>query len=400
MSSIVSNEFIKTEIGFYSDSVKDKTEHLLRHCYSLLVRMGDIRIMTPHTVEYIVGAEASKMYSSDEELDFVVRLTVGLIGKYVHCGVLVKIETPQVEAPKPVVRSPNPMVAAIMGSSKKKSQKQSIPPGFEHVRILKRPTQPEESKLEILEPEPLAEVQNSQKTSYCSAARAAGVDEVSDVSESHEIEKKKPHFFSYVDEDTGVVDPEIVDRYLPEEGDRACFITSGISEDEVVKYLYKFPRVEYYSTYKENEDGNFIVKITFNGLSSAERIHSLISSKLEERDYFDILTTHSEDSFMLNLGDTSQYFIRSKVIDDRLTSIRFFKFVKKEFVYPTKKSLEEQFKLNSSGKVPIALVYNMPLETFNTLSNGRILGYKFILTKTQPEDVNLRSLMVFKTNTK
>lgn len=370
------------------------------------------------------------------------------------------------ETPAPAVkRSPNPMVSAIMNTGKAKktsipaaakmefptlqeAQKLSgPPPGFEHlnipkkdIKILKKgqtladvvqrqveqPAQIEvaehkvEEKLQVAEPEkvqialeistPSTDVSELQKyrnvvpdVSYCAAARAAGVDEPVElpVRSEPEQEKKKPHFFQFV-QDSGFVDPKTVDDYMTDDCDTCLFITDGVTEEEVMKYLMKnFPRTEYYSNYVERDDGNFRVRISFNGLSAPEKVDALISSKLEERDFVDIFTTYSESAFMENIkAYSSKYFTTSKEVDDRILSIRFFKNNRQTFVYPTKKSLEEQFKQNSSGKVPVAFVYNMPLATFNTLTDSRILGYKFILTKKQPEDTKLRSLMVFKRDTK
>lgn len=361
--SFLTNE-MESVTKFYSESINQKLNMCLEQCYLVASDLGNILNMPPRQLNYIVSNECSKTLGScDEEIFFIT----GLICTIIY----------------------NTAMKLNSYSFRLHVSETSVPPGFEHINIIKdTPLEEEVSEIQV-------------NTSYAEIARRAGVDDdlITDDVKSQVKEFKKPHFFKYVGE-TGFVDPLVVDDYLEEEGSTVFFITNGVSEEDVENYLMKnFPRTEYFSKFIPWEEGNYRVRISFNGISSAEKIDSMISSKLETREYVDIFTTYSYKKFMENLGDLSRkYFTTSKQIDDRILSIRFMKFVNKEFVFPTRKDLLDKFKIVGDGKVPVAFVYNMPLDRFNSLKKNTIWGYKFILIKKQPEDSNLRSLMVFKGN--
>ncbi len=308
-------------------------------------------------------------------------------------------------------------------------------PGFSHIKILKRPDgyfhrdllkAPEDVQIQLAEESlnqfievseidekpvdtpldicvPESDTQTNKK-SYCQIAMS-GVElpELVVAPKKSTPVRRNSHFFQYVREESGLIDPILVDRRMTNDCDTCFFISEKVTEEELAKYLMKnYPRTEYYTTYTQMDDEQkFRVRITFNGLSAPEKIDSMISAKLAERDFVDIFTTYSEEIFMQNIAEYSdKYFTTSRYLDERILSIRFFKNIKNVYIEPTDKNLEEQFRNNCKGKVPVAFVHNMPLEKFLALTENRILGHKFILTKNQPEDVNLRSIMVFKNSVK
>ena len=371
MSSVSLKNVLASELKFYSDKIGQFVEQCFEQCFNTVNSLGDILTMSHKQVNYVVKQECIRILKrDDEEVNFVI----GLIMKVIY----------------DVTFSPDNESSLIVDSLVEQNESSSFDDKSQPL------VDETEVKTDTLP------VSDKPETSYLAVVKISIVDEPFSVEEKkvEKVDYPKPHFFKFVDQNTGFVDPKIVDEYLEEKRNSIMFVTKGVTEEEVERYLMKnFPRTEYYSTFQPWDDRDFRVKISFNGICEASKINSIITKKFEDREYVDIFTSYTLKSFIANLGDfASNYFITSKEIDDRITSVRFFKLAKKEFVFPTTKDLLNQFKVNNTGKVPVAFLYNMPLEIFNKLRNDTILGYKFILMKKQPEDENFRSLMVFGKN--
>lgn len=447
------HSFLANELRFYREEYREKLISFVPQCYEIINKLGGVYTMEVQVIEYIIKKEVESIFSTEEDRCHTAGLVCSLIHNYELSKRKSSVEADKVKVENildtkaPLSPFNNPMVSAIFTKSRP-----DTPPGLKKNNDIAFP------KLNSIKPLAIhfsAEDNTSVltdiptiRTDITSISTDSTIDNMIVKNEallsrtinsesddmkplyvqilkrtiqgeespatSCESKENKPltftsssrentHFFKYVNK-SGFVDPVTVDGKLQDIGYTVLFNTENVNEDHVQEYLRRnYPRTEYYSTFSkiDSDDSNsFRVRITFNGMPDSKKIESMVDSKLENQDYVDIFTTYSYEKFVENLEEGNpeykkKYFLTSKQIDDRITSIRFLKFVPKEFVLPTRSQLNEQFKSVSEDKTKVAFVSNIPENIFQTLKGGKLHGYKFILTKNQPEDSQFKNILVF-----
>lgn len=210
---------------------------------------------------------------------------------------------------------------------------------------------------------------------------------------------------------TGLIDAEQIDQVLTELIEKrqtpcVSFVTDETDGDAIKKYFREnFPISEYrclYAPATGYESNKTYVRIIYNGLESVSAMKQRIDKSLVDRDYFDIWTTFSEESFrnrIISIISSSAkiFFCKSYEINSRLTSFRFWKWNEKEFVLPSKEEVNAQFELYDGDKTPTIFYQNVPVAIFNKLK-GFIYGNSLIKTKKQPSNAEFVNILVFKNN--
>lgn len=204
-----------------------------------------------------------------------------------------------------------------------------------------------------------------------------------------------------------VIDDELSKLIDKKETPCVAFITDENDPDVIKKYFKRnFPITEYYCTFKPDMNYNTktYIKIIYNGLEKPEKIESRISNSLLKYDYFDVWSTLNESVFMSHISSfhsktSKKFFCKPHPIDGRLTSYRFYKWVKKDFVLPSKTDVISKFEKYIGDKIPTAYYSDIPLCEFVNLK-GKLHGYSVVRTKIQPENTNFTNIIVFREDKK
>ena len=186
---------------------------------------------------------------------------------------------------------------------------------------------------------------------------------------------------------------------------------AGDKDLETLKELYPFPQFTIYTKTSEESKKTLIV-INDRGFPNANMLDiKLEDARAVEKNYVDFLIVRSQEEinawFSETYPDNNHYgLVVTETTRSRVLKVRIFDKTMKhdnpnKNKIPTKEKLDQLFKKsNTSEDSTRCAIAHLILEKQLLEENKRIHGYKYILSKNQPEDECLVNIIVFEKDKK